>query len=86
MSSSIDIDVWKPLNSESSCLIFNKSSSKFTFFRSNFPTFVLFNEKICPFTVQAKDVEVRPQEEIAEAHSLDPISKGELNDLLSEDM
>jgi len=40
----------------------------------------------CPFAVQAEDVELIPQEEIAEVPALDPISEEQLNDLLGEEM
>ena len=40
----------------------------------------------CPFAVQAEDVELIPQEEIAEAPSPEPMSEDALNYLLSEDM
>ena len=39
-----------------------------------------------PYTVQAKDVELMPQEEIAEAPALDPMSEEALNYLLGEEM
>ena len=45
--------------------------------------FLLF---FCPLAVQAKDVELIPQEEIAEAPALEPITEEQLNDLLGEDM
>ena len=41
---------------------------------------------LCPFAVQAEDVGPMPQEEIAEAPSLDPMSEEQLNDLLGEEM
>ena len=40
---------------------------------------------ICPFAVQAEDIESMPQEEISEVPLLDPITEAEINDLLSED-
>ena len=40
----------------------------------------------CPFAVQAEDVELIPQEEIAEAPALEPITEEQLNDLLGEEM
>ena len=40
----------------------------------------------CPFAVQAEDVELTPQEEIAEATALEPISEEALNYLLGEEM
>ena len=39
-----------------------------------------------PIAVQAEDVELIPQEEIAEAPSLEPITEEQLNDLLGEEM
>ena len=39
---------------------------------------------LCPFAVQAEDVDLIPQEEIAEAP--EPMSEDALNYLLSEDM
>ena len=41
---------------------------------------------VCPFAVQAEDVELIPQEEIAEAPALEPITEEQLNDLLGEEM
>ena len=40
----------------------------------------------CPFAVQAEDVELIPQEEIAEAPALEPMTEEQLNDLLGEEM
>ena len=40
----------------------------------------------CPFALQADDIELTPQEEIAKAPSLDPITEEQLNDLLGEEM
>ena len=40
----------------------------------------------CPFSVQAEDVELIPQEEIADAPALEPMSEDALNYLLSEAM
>ena len=40
----------------------------------------------CPFAVQADDVELIPQEEIAVAPSVEPMSEEQLNDLLGEEM
>ena len=39
-----------------------------------------------PLSVQAEDVELMPQEEIAEAPALEPITEEQLNDLLGEEM
>ena len=39
----------------------------------------------CPFAVQAEDVELIPQEEIAEAPALEPMTEAEINALLGED-
>lgn len=39
----------------------------------------------CPFAVQAEDVELIPQEEIAEIPSLEPMTEAEINELLGED-
>ncbi len=39
----------------------------------------------CPIAVQAEEIELMPQEEIAEAPALDPITEAEINDLLGED-
>ena len=41
---------------------------------------------LCPFAVQAEDVELIPQEEIAEAPTLEPMTEEQLNDLLGEEM
>ena len=41
---------------------------------------------LCPFAVQAEDVELIPQKEIAEAPAPEPMSEDALNYLLSEDM
>ena len=41
---------------------------------------------LCPFAVQAEDVELIPQEEIAEAPALEPITEQQLNDLFGEEM
>jgi len=41
---------------------------------------------LCPFAVQAEDVELIPQKEIAEAPAPAPMSEDALNYLLSEDM
>ena len=38
-----------------------------------------------PFEVQAEEVELMPQEEIAEAPALEPITEAEINALLGED-
>ncbi len=38
-----------------------------------------------PFAVQAEDVDLIPQEEIAKAPSLDPITEAEINALLGQD-
>ena len=40
----------------------------------------------CPIAVQAEDVELIPQEEIAEAPALEPMSEDAINYLLSEDI
>ena len=40
----------------------------------------------CPFALQADDIELTPQEEIAKAPALDPITEEQLNDLLGEEM
>ena len=45
-----------------------------------------FSFAFLPFTVQAEDVELIPQEEIAEAPALEPITEEQLNDLLGEEM
>ena len=39
-----------------------------------------------PLSVQAEDVELMPQKEIAEAPALGPITEEQLNDLLGEEM
>ena len=39
-----------------------------------------------PLAVQAKEVEIMPQEEIAEAPALEPITEKQLNDLFGEEM
>ena len=41
---------------------------------------------LCPFAVQAEDVELMPQEEIAEATELEQMTEEQLNDLLGEEM
>ena len=40
---------------------------------------------LCPFAVQGEEVELMPQEEIAEAPALEPITEAEINALLGED-
>ena len=40
----------------------------------------------CPLSVQAQDVELMPQEEIAEAPALEPMTEEQLNELLGEEM
>ena len=40
---------------------------------------------IYPFAVQADDVELIPQKEIAEAPALEPMTEAEINALLGED-
>ena len=39
-----------------------------------------------PFAVDAEEVEVMPQEEIAQAPALEPITEKQLNDLFGEEM
>ena len=39
-----------------------------------------------PLEVQAKEVEIMPQEEIAEAPALEPMTEKQLNDLFGEEM
>ena len=39
-----------------------------------------------PLALQAKEVEIMPQEEIAEAPALEPITEQQLNDLFGEEM
>ena len=39
-----------------------------------------------PWAVQAEKVEIMPQEEIAEAPALEPITEKQLNDLFGEEM
>ena len=41
---------------------------------------------VCPFVVQAEDVDVIPQKEIARAPSIDSISEEAITYLLGEDM
>ena len=41
---------------------------------------------LCSFAVQAEDVALIPQEEIAEAPALEQITEKQLNDLLGEEM
>ena len=41
---------------------------------------------LCPLSVQAEDVELMPQEEIAETPALETITEEQLNDLLVEEM
>ena len=45
--------------------------------------FLLF---FCPFSLQAEEVEIMPQEEIVEAPALEPITEKQLNDLFGEEM
>ena len=40
----------------------------------------------CPLAAQAEDVELMPQEEIAEAPALESMTEEQLNDLLGEEM
>ena len=40
----------------------------------------------CPFAVQSEEVWLMPQEEIAEAPALEPMTEKQLNDLLGEEM
>ena len=39
-----------------------------------------------PLTVKAEQVEIMPQDEIAEAPALDPMTEKQLNDLFGEEM
>ncbi len=39
-----------------------------------------------PLTVQAEEVEIMPQEEIAEVPALEPMTEKQLNDLFGEEM
>ena len=39
-----------------------------------------------PFAVRAEDVELIPQEQIAEAPALEPVTQEQLNNLLGEEM
>ena len=39
-----------------------------------------------PLAVQAEEIEIMPQEEIAEAPALEPITEQQLNDLFGEEM
>ena len=39
-----------------------------------------------PLAVQAEEVEIMPQDEIAEAPTLEPITEKQLNDLFGEEM
>ena len=39
-----------------------------------------------PLTVQAEEVEIMPQDEIAEAPALEPMTEKQLNDLFGEEM
>ena len=41
---------------------------------------------LCPLSLQAQEVEMMPQEEIVEAHALEPITEKQLNDLFGEEM
>ena len=41
---------------------------------------------LCNVAVQAEDVDLIPQEEIAEAPALEPMTEEQLNDLLGEEM
>ncbi|MBW3042215.1 hypothetical protein [Prochlorococcus marinus] len=40
----------------------------------------------CPLAAQAEDIELMPQEEIAEAPALESMTEEQLNDLLGEEM
>ncbi len=40
----------------------------------------------CPLTIQAENLELMPQEKIAEAPALEPMTEEQLNDLLGEEM
>ena len=40
----------------------------------------------CPFVVQAEEIELMPQEGIAEAPALEPMTEEQLNDLFGEEM
>ena len=40
----------------------------------------------CPFAVKSEEVGLMPQEEIAEAPALEPMTEEQLNDLLGEEM
>ena len=40
----------------------------------------------CPFAVQSEEVRLMPQEEIAKAPALEPMTEKQLNDLLGEEM
>ena len=40
---------------------------------------------LCPLAVEAEEVELMPQAEIAEVPALDPMTESEINDLLGED-
>ena len=41
---------------------------------------------LSPLTVQAEEVEIMPQDEIAEAPALEPMTEKQLNDLFGEEM
>ncbi len=41
---------------------------------------------LSPLEIQAEEVEIMPQEEIAEAPALEPMTEKQLNDLLGEEM
>ena len=45
--------------------------------------FLLF---FSPLAIHAKEVEIMPQDEIAEAPALDPMTEKQLNDLFGEEM
>ena len=40
----------------------------------------------CPWAVEAEEVEIMPQEKIAEAPALEPMTEKQLNDLFGEEM
>ena len=47
--------------------------------------FLVFFGFFCPFAIQAEEVMLIPQEEIAEAPALEPMTEAEINALLGED-
>ena len=65
---------------------FNSRNSRFKEMKKLFPFVLGLLLFLWPLSVQAEDVEVMPQEEIAEAPALEPMTEEALNDLFGEEM